>query len=439
MFNRKLKQEVSACKEQLSAAQQLASALDATMAIIEFSPDGLILSANRLFEQTLHYSEQELLGQQHALLCTQADAQSADYRLFWQKLTRGESQSGRFRRVSRQGRHVWLEASYIPVTDAAGQVIKVVKLARDITESVEKEQHLNNVMSAIDTSMAVIEFNLQGQVTGANDNFLRTMGYRHAEIADQHHRQFCDPDYVDSQAYSHFWQRLGQGEYMAGVFERRSRDGRRVWLQATYNPLRNAAGGLYGVIKIASDVSADIERRNAESQAAQLAYDTALETDQSASNGAQAVDETISMVRRIEQHLQTVADQVGALSEQSGKIERIVDVIKDIAEQTNLLALNAAIEAARAGAQGHGFAVVAAEVRNLAQRTRQATEEIRQVVEHNRVLASTASEESLNSRAEVEQGVLLANRTGTVMQEIRQEAQRVVAAIGQFREQVQAD
>ncbi len=438
MFNRKLKQEVSACKEQLSAAQQLASALDATMAIIEFSPDGLILSANRLFEQTLHYSEQELLGQQHALLCTQADAQSADYRLFWQKLTRGESQSGRFRRVSRQGRHVWLEASYIPVTDAAGQVIKVVKLARDITESVEKEQHLNNVMSAIDTSMAVIEFNLHGEVTSANDNFLRTMNYSAEQIRGQHHRLFCNAEYAGSQHYQDFWQRLRQGEYMAGTFERRSRDGRRIWLQATYNPLHDATGKLYGVIKIATDITPDIERRNAESRAAQLAYDTALETDQSAVNATRSVDETINMVRNIEQHLQNMACQINDLNDQSGKIERIVDMIQAIADQTNLLALNAAIEAARAGNQGRGFAVVADEVRNLALRTRQATEEIKQVVERNRLLATTAAEEAQSSQQEVEQGVALANRTGAAMQAIRQDAQRVVDAIGEFREQVRS-
>lgn len=438
MFRNKLKEELSACKEQLSAAEQLAKAMDATMAVIEFAPDGHILRANALFQQTLEHTEATLVGRHHRLLCEERYARSTEYNQFWQALSRGESRSGRFRRVSGRGTHVWLEASYVPVTNERGQVVKVVKMARDITASVETEQHLNSVMKAIDTSMAVIEFTLDGQVKTANDNFLRTLGYTRGEVEGQHHRRFCDPDYADSQDYRLFWQRLAKGEYMTGTFQRRSRDGSRVWLQASYNPLFTAAGELYGVIKIASDITAEIERRDAESRAAQLAYDIALETDQSAVNGARAVEDTVGMVRNIEQHLHSMAEQVAALNDQSGKIERIVDMIKEIADQTNLLALNAAIEAARAGSQGRGFAVVADEVRNLAQRTSKATEDIKQVVEQNRVLATAAADEAADSQREVEQGVLLASRTGTLMQEIRQEAQRVVSAIGQYREQVNA-
>ncbi len=438
MFTKKLKEELSTCKEHLAAAQQMADALDATLAVIEFSPDGVILRANARFHQSLHYSEEELVGRHHRLLCEEAYAKSTEYRQFWQALGRGESRSGRFRRLSAQGTHVWLEASYIPVTDNRGTVTKVVKLARDITRNVENEQHLNSVMAAIDTSMAVIEFNLHGEVISANDNFLRTMNYSAEQIRGQHHRLFCNAEYAGSQHYQDFWQRLRQGEYMAGTFERRSRDGRRIWLQATYNPLHDATGKLYGVIKIATDITPDIERRNAESQAAQLAYDTALETDQSAVNATRSVDKTIKMVRNIEQHLQNMAGQITDLNDQSGKIERIVDMIQAIADQTNLLALNAAIEAARAGNQGRGFAVVADEVRNLALRTRQATEEIKQVVERNRLLATTAAAEAQSSQQEVEQGVALANRTGAAMQAIRQDAQRVVDAIGEFREQVRS-
>ena len=439
MFTRKLKQELSTCRDQLSENQQLIDAIRNTMAMIEFTPDGHILSANSLFQQVTGYQEEELIGQHHRLLCDQALTSSPAYSRFWQDLACGKSISERFSRIHKDGHTIWLEASYIPVTSVQGRVIKVVKLATDISSSVDNEQQHKSFMNAINRSMAVIEFNLQGEVERANDNFLKALGYQTREIQGRHHRLFCQPEYADSPEYSQFWQQLNKGEYMSGTFERIDRNGRTVWLNATYNPLYNAAGKLFGVIKIASDITEQVERRNAESQAALMAYETAQDTDNSAVKGALAVDETVNMVRSIETRLNTMSSQVSALNDQSGKIGRIVDVIQEIAEQTNLLALNAAIEAARAGSQGRGFAVVADEVRNLAQRTSQATDEIKHVVEQNRQLAADAAAEASSSQNQVEQGVVLANEAGAMMLEIREEAQRVVAAIGQFSDRVHSD
>ncbi|MBV0932360.1 methyl-accepting chemotaxis protein [Marinobacterium weihaiense] len=437
MSTRKIKQELSTCREQLSEAQQLISAVRNTMAMIEFTPDGYVISANSLFSQVMGYREEELIGQHHGMLCEPPLTRSPAYSRFWQELARGRGVSERFSRVHKDGRVIWLEASYIPVMNNSGQVTKVVKLAQDVSVAVAREQEHKSFLDAINRSMAVIEFNLNGEVVRASENFEATMNYQERELKGRHHRMFCPQPYADSAAYEQFWQRLNKGEYMSGMFERVDRHGRTVWLNATYNPLYDAAGQLYGVIKIASDITADIERRNAESEAAQMAYETARETDNSAVRGATAVDETVNMVRSIETRLTTMSQQVSALNDQSGKIERIVDVIQEIAEQTNLLALNAAIEAARAGSQGRGFAVVADEVRNLAQRTSQATDEIKQVVDQNRQLASSAAEEANCCQTQVEQGVVLANEAGALMLEIREEAQRVVSAIGQFREQVQ--
>ncbi len=190
------------------------------------------------------------------------------------------------------------------------------------------------------------------------------------------------------------------------------------------------------MVKFASDITAQVERRHAESAAAKLAFDIAAETDSSARNGADTVDQTVNVVRSIAQELAQVADSIGALSAQSERINSIVQVIRGIAEQTNLLALNAAIEAARAGEQGRGFAVVADEVRNLAARTAQATVEINDVVQQNMELAQQAVSGMSGGREKAEQGVELANRAGEVMLEIRDEAQRVVDAIGQFADAI---
>ena len=439
LFRNTFKQELVTCQQQLFEADQFISAIRATLAVIEFSPSGEILAANALFLQTFGYTEQELLGQHHRLLCDPEQARTPAYQRFWQNLARGQSLSDRFCRRHKSGAEIWVEASYIPVANTRGQVSKVIKLARDITETVEREQSHQSLLNAIDRSMATIEFDLNGRIIRANDNFLRTTGYTLTEIQHQHHRLFCHPEHVSSLEYETFWRRLNAGEYLSDRFKRVDKRGRTIWLQATYNPLYRASGELYGVIKIASDITAQVERRDAESNAAQLAYSIALETDQSAIKGSGAVDETIAMVRSIETRLGSVAQQIAALNQQSGEIGRILDVIQGIAEQTNLLALNAAIEAARAGEQGRGFAVVADEVRSLAQRTRQATEQIKQVVECNRGMAAQAVEDTGNSQQLVEQGVALANEAGSVMQEIRAEAQRVVAAIGQFTEQVEQD
>lgn len=198
-----------------------------------------------------------------------------------------------------------------------------------------------------------------------------------------------------------------------------------------------AAGRLYGVVKFASDVTAQIEHREAESAAAQLAFDIAQETDASAIKGSETVEQTVQMVRGIADELARVASNIEALSTQSERIGSIVQVIRGIAEQTNLLALNAAIEAARAGEQGRGFAVVADEVRNLAARTSQATVEINEVVRLNHELALKAVEGMDGSKQRAEEGVLLASKAGEVMLEIRDEAQRVVDAIGQFTQAMQ--
>jgi methyl-accepting chemotaxis protein len=299
-----------------------------------------------------------------------------------------------------------------------------------------EHQH-GSYLNAINRSTAVVEFNLAGEVQDANENFLSTMGYRLDDVRGKHHRQFCDHEEASSEAYQRFWQRLNRGEFISDRFKRVSKSGQVVWLRATYNPLFDAAGRLYGVVKFANDITSQVLHRDAESAAAQLAYDIAQETDASAIKGAQTVEETVQEVRGIADELAKVASNIQALSAQSERISSIVQVIRGIAEQTHLLALNAAIEAARAGEQGRGFAVVADEVRNLAARTSQATIEINEVVRLNHDLALQAVAGMDGSKQRAEHGVLLASKAGEVMLEIRDEAQRVVAAIGQFTQAMQ--
>ncbi|VXA96955.1 Biofilm dispersion protein BdlA [Pseudomonas sp. 8AS] len=437
MFGSATRSELQKCQTLLAASQQALAAIRQSMAMIEFTPQGQIIEANEPFLNTMGYRLDELHGQHHRLFCTQELLASPAYAQFWQRLANGESFSDRFVRLAKGGREVWLEASYLPVRDAAGRVCKVLKVATDITAQVAAEHQLQSLLNAINRSMAVIEFNLNGEVIQANDNFLQTMGYRLEEIRGKHHSLFCDRTESGSDAYRRFWQRLNQGEFVSDRFKRVTKSGRVVWLRATYNPLYDASGQLYGVVKFASDITAQVEHREAEAAAAQLAFASARETDDSAIKGAGTVEEAVLVVRGIAEELEQVGGNITALSAQSERISSIVQVIRGIAEQTNLLALNAAIEAARAGEQGRGFAVVADEVRNLAARTSQATVEINEVVRLNHDLAQQAVSGMGGSKSKVEQGVQLVNRAGEVMLEIRDEAQRVVDAIGQFTQAMQ--
>lgn len=437
MFGSTLRSQLQQCQALLAVSQQALGAIRQTMAMVEFSPQGEILDANEPFLAAMGYSLDELRGQNHRLFCPPALLSSPDYAEFWRRLSNGESFTDRFMRLARGGREIWLEASYLPVRDTRGQVARVIKVAIDITAQVHAERQHESLLNAINRSMAVIEFNLQGEVVSANDNFLQTMGYRLDDVRGKHHSLFCEPEESGSEAYRRFWLRLNQGEYISDRFKRLAKSGRVVWLRATYNPLYNASGQLYGVVKFASDITSQIEHREAEAAAAQLAFDIARETDDSAVKGSGTVEEAVKVVRGIADELGQVSDKIGALGEQSERISSIVQVIRGIAEQTNLLALNAAIEAARAGEQGRGFAVVADEVRNLAARTSQATVEINDVVRLNHELAQQAVSGMGGSKIKVEQGVDLVNRAGEVMLEIRDEAQRVVDAIGQFTEAMQ--
>lgn len=236
------------------------SSLQEAIAMVEFTPDGHILTANALFLERMGYTLAEIVGQHHSLFCTPDMVQSPQYREFWQRLNRGEGFSDKFLRVAKHSRPIWLEANYVPVQDRHGRVIKIVKLASDITARIMDAQEQRAMTTAIERSMAVIAFNLKGEVLMANDNFFNTMGYRADEIIGRHHSLFCPPEMRTSEAYRRFWHKLNQGEYISGQFERVNKQGNTVWLRATYNPVFNSAGELYKVVKFATDVTAQVEK-----------------------------------------------------------------------------------------------------------------------------------------------------------------------------------
>jgi methyl-accepting chemotaxis protein len=432
MFNAQIKKELAVSQRRLADSEATLAALGGSMALIEFQFDGTILCANSNFLRVMGYGAEEIHAQHHRIFCTPKYANSVAYQSFWSRLGNGEFINDRFLRLDKQGREIWLEASYSPVRDISGQVIKIIKIATDVTTRVRKEQEQESQIKAINRSMATIEFNRQGEVISANENFLAVMGYRLEEIVGKHHRLFCERSESESNDYRQFWERLNQGEFFSGSFKRLNNQGRTVWLRATYNPVFDANGRLYKIVKFASDITDQVLQQETESRAARMAYETSLKTDDTAHEGARVVQETVDVMRGLAGELNHAAEGVNAVSLQSELISSIVQTIRGIAEQTNLLALNAAIEAARAGEQGRGFAVVADEVRNLAARTSQATIKIVEVVQHNRELAKGAVASMEASKDKAEQGVKLAGEAGQVILDIQDSARQVVHAISNF-------
>lgn len=432
MRSRKLQLALGESQEQCRALEAEHAALRGALAILEVSSDGDVLDANPSFLALLGYTLEEIRLRKHRSFCETTAAPSREYTQLWQRMCRGQGFSESVPYLARDGRRLWLDASHVPVNDDGGRMQRMMVIVKDVTEATLRSQTEKSFVQAVDRSMAVIEFDLNGRVLNANSNFLKATGYRLEEIRGQHHRLFCQAQEAQSDAYRDFWSSLNRGEYRSGEFRRIAKTGATVWLQATYNPLYDARGELYGVVKFASDITRQVEQRELESQAARLAFDTSRQTDEHARQGAAVVQQTVEVVQSIADELQQVAQGIGALSAQSEQIGSIVDAIRGIAEQTNLLALNAAIEAARAGDQGRGFAVVAEEVRNLARRTSQATMAITEVVDKNRELAKQAVSSMQSGTLKAEQGVSLANQAGLVIVDIHHGAQQVVEVIGQF-------
>lgn len=332
---------------ELALANASLAALRKHIACIEFSPIGEVIAANQLFLEGFGYQKEELINQHHRLLCVPEDTQSSDYRSFWQDLASGQSKSGKFHRLHKSGQSIWIEAIY----------------------------------NALNRALAIIEFDTQGQIINANENFLQVIGYSMQELKGNHHSIFCTAEFM--QNYGEFWKNLARGDFQAGLFERLSKTGQMLWLEATYNPVFNEQGRVDRVIKFASNITPRVESAQATQQASLLAHSIALSTLELCDEGVVQLTLASGTSGQIDQLVSDASSLMQQLATQSDEIARIVITISKIADQTNLLALNAAIEAARAGDAGHGFAVVADEVRKLAVGTSQATEDISSIVKLN--------------------------------------------------------
>ena len=426
----KIATDVTAAKTQTADFQGQVAAIGKAQAVIEFNLDGTVITANDNFLNALGYRLDEIKGQHHSLFVDPAFRHSAEYKQFWRDLNDGKYQAAEYKRIGKGGREVWIQASYNPILDLNGKPFKVVKFATDI--SAAKVASINNQRQIAESNrtQAVIEFTNEGICLGANDNFCSTMGYRLDEIKGKHHSTFVEPAYRDSVDYKQFWRDLNAGKFQTAEFKRIGKDGKEVWLQATYNPMFDINGKVDRVVKYATDItgrkmaeanlkmtvktvsdnaqalsSASEELTAVSQQMSSNSEETATQANvvaaaseqvsKNVATVASSAEEMSASVREIAKNANDaakvateavkVADDtnktVAKLGESSVEIGKVIKVITSIAQQTNLLALNATIEAARAGEAGKGFAVVANEVKELAKQTATATEDISQKIE----------------------------------------------------------
>ncbi len=396
-----------------------AGALGSVQAVIEFEPDGTIVTANEIFLQAMGYSLEEVAGKHHRMFVTPEYAASADYREFWLRLARGEEQRGEFHRLARGGRDVWIDAAYRALRDAEGKVRRVIKVAVDVTERhleaqriTEERARFLGKLDAIDRNMGVLETTLDGTLLRVNDIYLRTMGFSAAEVEGRHHRIFVDAETAASPAYADLWVRLSRGEAVEGTSKRTTKDGRSVWWQATYTPVLDASGKPQAVVIYASDIT------NQQSKAEELAH--VLKETQQVMSGLSSGALEVTMDG---QYSSEYADLQQAVN---GCVENLRSMVAQIRAASGSI-----VTGAQEIAQGNA---------DLSQRTEQqassleetasSMEELTSTVKQNADNARQADQLAAAAREQAERGGSVVSAAVGAMGAIEESSRRIAEIIG---------
>ena len=437
-------------------SRSVLDALSRSQAVIEFNLDGTIITANENFCQALGYSLAEIRGKHHRIFCDPAYTATQDYRDFWAMLNRGEFDSREYKRIRKDGSEIWIQATYNPVFKN-GKLWKVVKFATDITAAKLKSAEDAGKLDAISRVQATIEFTPTGEILAANENFLSTLGYTLGEIVGKHHAMFCEPDYTRSEAYREFWHTLAAGHFVAQEFKRIGKGGKIVWIQASYNPIFDASGRVFKVVKYATDITGRVnaveeiakgltslangdltatidkpfipalEQIRTDFNAAMARVAAAIQnvshnTDAIASGSAQIREASDSLAKRTEQ-------QAAAVEETAAALEQITQTVNDSAKR--------AVEAGQLVARTKGGAersgVVVKDAIEAMGQIENSSKEISNIIGVIDDIAFQTNLLALNAGVEAARAGEAGKGFAVVAQEVRELAQRSAKAAKEIK------
>lgn len=413
-----LKQTIQQQNEQIEALQSMLQAMHQSTAIIEFDLNGQVLEANHNFLSLMGYRLEEVIGQHHQIFVTERYRTSAEYEAFWQSLRQGKYTCDLFKRITKSGEEVWIEASYNPVKNSNNQVIKVVKFAQNVTQQMRKALDAEGQLKAIHRVMAVIEFDMQGNILTANDNFLQVMGYALEDIKGKHHRMFADPAYATSSAYAAFWQGLQAGQHTAGTFKRLGKNAKEVWIEASYNPIFDDEGRLVKVVKYATDVGSSPNLKELKELVEQtasvlagiasgdLTHKLYLPAETKESMFAEIEQSLLSSVKQLRKSLKAT---IGETSQVTHAVNQVaVDVSGNTAQLNSLMQQQAA----------------------LLEETSATMQEVTQTVASNTSSAQEVAELTKDMRAKTETGTQVMQQTISAMQDIQASSRQIADIVG---------
>jgi methyl-accepting chemotaxis protein len=440
-----------------NGSNDILKALGRSLGIIEFDASGKVLAANANFCQLMGYEAKEIIGQQHRMFVEPAYAASPEYQSFWSKLAAGAFLSDEFKRIGKAGKPVWIQATYNPVPDSRGRIYKVVKFATDITEAKRRSIEDAGKLAALSNSQAIIEFTPEGDILFANQNFLSALGFSLDEVKGKNHRMFVDPAYAATPAYRTFWEDLRAGRFQAADFKRFGKGGKEVWIQASYNPIRDENGVVVKVVKFATDLTdrmtavaclgealgrlsdGDLAQRLEEPFIPSLEslrhnFNASLEKLQQAmtsvSRNADVIHSGASQIQTASSDLSArTAQQAAALEEASATLSEMTNTVRDSSKRAE--AVGELVSKTKGDAEGSGTVVEHA-VSAMAAIER-SSEEIGKIIGVIDEIAFQTNLLALNAGVEAARAGEAGRGFAVVAQEVRGLAQRSAEAAKQIK------